>query len=196
MISCSRGCIVLVVQKTNKVIFPVDSEKETIILEQLSQNKEPIRQRELAEIAGLSLGMTNGLLKRMADKGLLMMDKVNSRNIKYILTSEGRKELNRRTQKYMKRTIKNVVYYRQAIEHLVGNASEEGYKGVSLIGKSDLDFILEWACHHYRISYIRDELKDGFFVVYSERANRKSTGELTVPYIFLDELEIKGEISR
>ncbi len=174
----------------------MDSEKETIILEQLSQNKEPIRQRELAEIAGLSLGMTNGLLKRMADKGLLMMEKVNSRNIKYILTSEGRQELNRRTQKYMKRTIKNVVYYRQAIENLVGNASREGYKGVSLIGKSDLDFILEWACHHYRITYIRDELKDGFFVVYSEKANRKSAGEIAVPYIFLDELEIKGEISR
>ena len=80
----------------------MDREKETIILEQLSQNKDPIKQRELAEIAGLSLGMTNGLLKRMADKGFLMMEKVNSRNIKYILTPQGHRELNRRIKNYMK----------------------------------------------------------------------------------------------
>ncbi len=150
----------------------MDSEKETVILEKLSQNRAPIKQRELAEIAGLSLGMTNGLLKRMADKGFLMMEKVNSRNIKYILTSEGRKELNRRTQKYMKRTIKNVVYYREAVEKLVKRANDEGYSGISLMGRSDLDFILEWACHRYHLEYVKDEVREGFFTVYSERETR------------------------
>jgi predicted transcriptional regulator len=147
----------------------MNREKETIILEQLSQNREPVKQRELAQIAGLSLGMTNGLLKRMVDKGFLMMERVNSRNIKYILTTSGRKELHQRTQKYMKRTIKNVVYYREAVEELVCHIAEENFAGISLMGKSDLDFILEWACHHYKIEFTRNELRDDFFTVYSEK---------------------------
>ena len=32
------------------------TKKETIILEKLSHNETPVRQRELAEVAGLSLG--------------------------------------------------------------------------------------------------------------------------------------------
>ncbi|MDC7221297.1 MAG: winged helix-turn-helix transcriptional regulator [Spirochaetales bacterium] len=172
----------------------MDREKETIILEQLSQNKEPVKQRELAQIAGLSLGMTNGLLKRMADKGLLMMEKVNSRNIKYILTPEGRKELNRRTQKYMKRTIKNVVYYREAVEELVRKASEEGYEGISLMGKSDLDFILEWACQHYGMEFTRNEIKSSFFTVFSEKGLEYTEVEPDKA-AYLGKLEIKGEVS-
>ena len=170
-------------------------EKETIILEQLSQNKVPIKQRELAEIAGLSLGMTNGLLKRMADKGLLMIEKVNSRNIKYILTAEGRAELNRRTQKYMKRTIKNVVYYRQAVEELVKNASEEGYEGISLMGRSDLDFILEWACHHYKILFIKDEVKNGYLAVYSEKGSHGIPFENRKDSMDLGMLSIQSEVN-
>lgn len=39
----------------------MNTENETIILGEISQNKEPIKQRELDQIAGLSLGMTNVL---------------------------------------------------------------------------------------------------------------------------------------
>ncbi|MDC7222667.1 MAG: winged helix-turn-helix transcriptional regulator [Spirochaetales bacterium] len=173
----------------------MDREKETIILEQLSQNKEPVKQRELAQIAGLSLGMTNGLLKRMADKGFLLMERVNSRNIKYILTAEGRKELNRRTHKYMKRTIKNVVYYREAVEALVSQSAAEGYAGISLMGKSDLDFILEWACHHYGLDFIRNETRENFFSVFSEKG-LENMDRAVENAVYLGEIEIKGELIR
>lgn len=143
--------------------------KETVILEQLAHNETPVRQRELAEVAGLSLGMTNGLLKKMTDKGLLLMEKVNSRKIKYVLTAAGMAELNRRTRNYMKKTIRNVVYYREAVEKLVARVAGEGYENVVLMGKSDLDFILEWACSRYHVHYNCDPEKYKTYTVYSEK---------------------------
>jgi DNA-binding MarR family transcriptional regulator len=161
------------------------TEKETIILEKLSHNETPVRQRELAEVAGLSLGMTNGLLKKMTDKGFLLMEKINSRNIRYILTSKGMSELNRRTRSYMKKTIKNVVYYREAIEELVMSASEMGFENILLIGQSDLDFILEWACQRHHIRYNGNEYSYKTYKVYSEKGLNKDsiTNHKNVSYL-------------
>jgi DNA-binding MarR family transcriptional regulator len=69
-----------------------------------------VRQRDLAKIAGLSLGMTNAILKRLALKGLLTIKRVNNRNIHYIVTPTGIEAITRKSYRYFKRTIKNVVY--------------------------------------------------------------------------------------
>ena len=50
-------------------------EKELKILEKIHNNEDSIRQRDLAKIAGLSLGMTNSILKRLMDKGFLTVQK-------------------------------------------------------------------------------------------------------------------------
>ena len=62
-----------------------------------------MHQRDLARIVGLSLGMTNAILKRLVKK-------VNNRNIQYIVSPKGINEITRRSYRYFKRTIKNVVY--------------------------------------------------------------------------------------
>ena len=48
-----------------------------------------------------------------------------------------------------------------------------GYRGITLVGQSDLDFILEWACHRYGMDFVRDKPGEGFFTVYSERESRE-----------------------
>lgn len=95
------------------------SENELKILELISQGRDDISQRDISRVIGISLGMTNSLLKRFAEKGLISIKKVNNRNIHYILTAEGVEEIGRRSWSYFKRTIKNVVVYRDAVKEIV-----------------------------------------------------------------------------
>ena len=60
-------------------------------------NQSHINQRDLAEIAGLSLGMTNSILKRLVHKGLLSINKVNNRNIRYLVTPSGLEAISSRS---------------------------------------------------------------------------------------------------
>ncbi|RKX94369.1 MAG: transcriptional regulator, partial [Spirochaetes bacterium] len=80
------------------------TDKEYLILEHINDNSSHTRQRDLAAAADLSLGMTNAVLKKLVNKGLLVMKRVNSRNIHYALTPEGLSHLARRSRALLKRT--------------------------------------------------------------------------------------------
>jgi predicted transcriptional regulator len=134
------------------------ADTEYIILENIydsSRQKQNLRQRDLAQIAGTSLGMTNSILKRLAGKGWISIKKLNSRNIQYAVTLEGINEIIHRSYGYFKRTIKNVVFYKDAIDEIIQNAKRKNLSAVLLIGMSDLDFIVEHSCHHYGLSFLK-----------------------------------------
>ena len=120
-------------------------EKELEVLQTISQHSQ-VRQRDIARIVGTSLGMTNAILKRLAQKGLISVRKINNRNIHYVVSTAGMEEIARRSYRYLRRTIKNVVYYKHAIGEVVDRAVSDGYDAVVLVGKSDLDFIVEHWC--------------------------------------------------
>jgi DNA-binding MarR family transcriptional regulator len=154
---------------------------ELDLLERIHRSKSAIRQRDLARIIGLSLGMTNSILKRLAQKGLLKVKKVNNRNIQYVVSPKGIEKLSLRSYRYVKRTIRNVVYYKEAIDGLVMDAAQRGYRRLALIGRSDLDFIVEHVCQKHKLEYLRatdrefrstpaEQDRDGTFVLYSENS--------------------------
>ncbi len=146
-------------------------EQELEILENIYHNKQNVHQRDLAKIVGLSLGMTNAILKRLVKKGWLKMQKVNNRNIQYIVSPPGIDEITRRSYQYFKRTIKNVVYYKETISKLIKQVKRRGYKGLLLVGESDLDFIVEHCCIKCRIEWITDKTRKNepyAFHLYSE----------------------------
>ena len=131
---------------------------EYLILENIYDSagqQEPLRQRELAHIAGASLGMTNSILKRLTQKGWITVKKLNSRNIQYAITLEGINEIIHRSYRYFKRTIRNVVFYKDILEDLICRAKQKNIKTVLLVGTSDLDFIVEHACLRWGLSLIR-----------------------------------------
>jgi DNA-binding MarR family transcriptional regulator len=135
---------------------PIDT--EFIILENIydsADQNQPLRQRDLARSAGTSLGMTNSILKRLAQKGWITAKKLNSRNIQYAVTLEGFNEILHRSYRYFKRTIKNVVFYRDAIDDIIQKAKRKNISAVLLIGVSDLDFIVEHTCHRYGVSFLK-----------------------------------------
>ena len=120
-------------------------DKEFLILRNIS-SREKIRQRDLALVVGMSLGMTNAIVKRLVAKGLLKIRKINNRNIMYAVSPAGMEEIARRSYKYLKRTLKNVVYYKNSIDELIQEIKDAGFSSVSLIGSSDVDFIVEHFC--------------------------------------------------
>lgn len=157
----------------------ISQEIEIEILERISRSKNTIRQRDLARIIGLSLGMTNSILKRLTSKGLLKIKKVNNRNIQYMVSPAGMEAIAQRSYRYFKRTLKNVVSYKEAMDELVQEIKDQGFKCLVLVGKSDLDFIVEHFCDKYRIEFknVWDSAtdkqgSDGEFLLYSEKIER------------------------
>ncbi len=153
------------------------SDRELDALERIQQSSNPVRQRDLARIIGLSLGMTNAILKRLAQKGLLQVQKVNNRNIQYVVSPKGMEEIAHRSYRYLKRTIKNVVYYKEAIDRLIQEAASQGFRRLVLVGSSDLDFIVEHLCHKHHLAFEQSRtapdsaaLEARAFVLYSENS--------------------------
>ena len=146
------------------------TEQEIQILENIKNNDSKIKQRDLAEIIGLSLGMTNSILKRLVKKGWLTIRKINNRNIRYAVTPQGLEEIARRSYRYFKRTIRNVVYYKELIADLVKDIKEKGYDGVALVGQSDLDFIVEHSCLRCGLEFVKNEeqFEGRLFYLYAE----------------------------
>jgi DNA-binding MarR family transcriptional regulator len=100
-------------------------------------------QRSIAKTLNLSLGMTNAIIKRLAEKGWVTIHKINGRNLRYSLTPEGTREVARRTYRYLRRTMGQVGRWKEKIEVYMRELKAQGYTRVHLVGESDLDFILE-----------------------------------------------------
>jgi DNA-binding MarR family transcriptional regulator len=114
-----------------------DREKEHQLLSFLHQN-EMTSQRKMASGTGLSLATVNILLKRMIKRGLVKIEHLNQRNLRYILTPNGLAEKSRLTYHY-------VIYSYRLINRLINIVqnciAEErtgaGLREVTLLGKDD-----------------------------------------------------------
>ena len=125
--------------------------------------------------------MTNSIVKRLIKRGLLAVKKLNNRNMKYIVTPEGMKTIAKRSYQYFKRTIKNVVNCKEAIDVLLSNVKQHGYDSVVLLGMSDLEFIVEHFCLKYKLKLFFSEInelnsfiKDNIFIIFAESDNPES----------------------
>jgi predicted transcriptional regulator len=157
---------------------------EFIILENIYDSSEqdtPLRQRDLAQIAGTSLGMTNSILKRLARKGWISIKKLNSRNIQYAITLEGINEIIHRSYGYFKRTIKNVVFYKDRIDEAFFQAKNHNVSTVLLIGTSDLEFILEHVCQRHGLSLFK--VSDDRIALHALRKNTLVVYAETIPVV-------------
>jgi len=182
----------------------ISQETEVEILERISRSQSTIHQRDLARIVGLSLGMTNAILKRLARKGLLQIKKVNNRNIQYIVSPRGMEAIARRSYQYFKRTIRNVVSYKEAMDGLVQEIKRKGFSRLLLVGTSDLDFVVEHSCSKYGIDYcdVADvsedsTAEDGSYMLYSENMDpptAESESSASLRSLFVD--AVNGKLER
>ncbi len=172
----------------------ITSEKETSILEYI-YNDNSIKQRDIAEKAGISLGMTNAVLRNLEERGFLTIEKVNSRNIRYRVSPAGVEEILKRSYRCFRQTVADISFYRSEIEKAVEQAAEQGFGKVLLAGKSDLEFLVEYACVKRNIKFSVSDIYTGTedndtYVIVSEQSEKNSiTGVCR-----LNDIIIKGNI--
>jgi len=163
-------------------------------LEEADRAKAPITQRELASRAGLSLGMTNALLRRFAERGWIKLTRLSAKSIHYALTPEGLAEVMRRTARYFRRAAESAEQYRARLEQFALNVRKDGAQTVVLLGSSELDFLLEFACDRHGLVFVRtaDESRvrafisrPGVVIVY---AGARQAGLPAANAVFLREL--------
>ena len=83
-------------------------EQEYQVLNHLQEN-ETTTQRHISTNTGLSLGAVKLLLKKMARKGLIKIEKLNSRTMRYILTPKGIKEKTRLTYQFVRSSYRQII---------------------------------------------------------------------------------------
>lgn len=127
------------------------------ILQQIQQNQY-ITQRDLAKNTGMSLGAINLVLKNMIVKGLIRIEKLSPKKIRYILTPDGMAQSIVNTYNYMLKSYKNISYMQNIIITFLNNQCNINIKMIYLFGDEDeifkiLDMILKKAISN--ISYTR-----------------------------------------
>ncbi|HKL81470.1 MAG TPA: MarR family EPS-associated transcriptional regulator [Desulfobacter sp.] len=91
------------------------------ILKQIQDNPE-ITQRELARVAGVSLGKINYCLRALADKGLIKAERFRQNPHKgrylYALTPKGLEEKTRVTSRFLRKKLQEYDALKEEIERL------------------------------------------------------------------------------
>jgi hypothetical protein len=136
-----------------------ETDPEISILQNIRDNPGglPLRQRDLARAGGVSLGMTNAIIRRMTQKGWIVVRRINKRNIRYAVSPAGLEEIARRSYAFLRRTISNVVLYRDGIEKWLLAAKAAGHDRIVLVGRSDLDFMLAYECLRLGLAFSQAE---------------------------------------
>lgn len=144
--------------------------EEFEVLDQINKNSD-IKQREISASTGLSLGSVNLVIKNLIKKGYLTAKRINSRNIKYLVTPSGIEMISRKSFNFYKKTVFIVREYQQKVDSMVEQIASDGYDSVRIEGSSSLEFLLENSCHRYRVEFLTEDLEGrNTCLVYSEES--------------------------
>ncbi len=112
-------------------------ETEYQVLTHLHENAQT-SQRQISKQTGLSLGAVNLTLRKMARKGLIKIEKLNARSVRYILTPQGLKEKTSLTYHYIRNSYRQIVAINNAVENLLQEKhTPENNHQVVLFGPPD-----------------------------------------------------------
>jgi len=100
-------------------------------------------QRKISRQIGLSLGMTNIIIKRLIAKGYVKVKGLNRRSFQYILTPRGFAEKIKKTHRYLLRTIDTLRTVREKIQDTVLEYYEKGEKNFTILGKGEFADLVE-----------------------------------------------------
>ena len=130
---------------------------ETFLLtlhELLSENPRAT-QRDIAARMEISLGLANQILSRVTGRGWVNVERVNQRNMRYVVTEAGREEIARLNDERKRTLFGELRLYGENIAERIGRAKERGLQKVVLYGESDLDFLIAYECQRQGMSFER-----------------------------------------
>lgn len=101
------------------------AEKEFLLIQHIARNPS-VTQRDLSQDLGLSLGMTNLIIRRLARKGMLKVQQLDWKRTQYLLTLKGAAEKGRKAYRY---TLYTFRIFRQLQENIEAALSREHAQG-------------------------------------------------------------------
>lgn len=150
---------------------------------------ERVSQRSIAKALGMSVGLTNAILRRLVEKGFVMVRRVNHNNAHYLVTPQGLQQIGKRSYLYLRRTIGHVVRYKERLREFCHQQAAAGIREIVLVGESDLAFLLEWCAEKEGISFTFTEQRQanqsydaGVRVVLSEGFSRTDNAQVVLLY--------------
>lgn len=117
-------------------------EKSYRVLEILSESRE-ISQRELARRSGLSLGMVNLIINRLAKTGYIKVSGISRKKAAYILTPAGIVERMFRSYQYFLRACRVFQESRVRLESLLSSVVAGGNRRFAVLGEGDVASLVE-----------------------------------------------------
>jgi len=100
-------------------------------------------QRKISRQIGLSLGMTNLVIKKLIAKGYIKVKGLDRRRVQYILTPRGFAEKIKKTHRYLLSTIDTLKTVKEKIQDTVLEYYEKGERNFTILGKGELADIVE-----------------------------------------------------
>jgi len=113
------------------------SEKEFEIINIIADGFRS-NQRELSTHIGLSLGMTNLLLRRLATKGFLRIKQLDAKKVQYLLTPRGLAEKAQKSIHYTRKTLQSFGIIKEEIKRLLKISLTDEIKQFYVVGEGDL----------------------------------------------------------
>jgi len=107
------------------------------ILSRIEENGR-ITQPEIAGLLGISLGLTNAFIKRIARKGYIKLTTIPRDRAKYLLTAQGIAEKSRLTLNYLQYSISFYKQAKQTISGAYADLEQEGVKDIVFYGIGEI----------------------------------------------------------
>jgi len=112
-------------------------------------------QRKISHRIGLSLGMTNLVIKKLIAKGYVKVKGLDRRRVQYILTPRGFTEKVKKTHRYLLGTIDTLKKVKEKIQDTVLEYYEKGERNFTILGKGELADIVEISLRDMGKKYLR-----------------------------------------
>lgn len=105
--------------------------------------REPVQtQRGLSRGTGMSLGMTNLLLKRLARRGLIKVRQLDWKRTQYLLTPKGALEKTRKTYDYARYTVRLFRQIQENLSTAVRREHEDGRRTFWIVAQDEFEGVL------------------------------------------------------
>ena len=118
-------------------------DREHRLLDALARDSG-LSQRQVAKETGLSLGMVNLILQRLARTGAIKVVSLNGRTARYVLTPKGAAEKTRRAYDYVHRTMATFREVRERIDALLAELHTQGAREFVIRGAGEVADIAEF----------------------------------------------------
>ena len=118
------------------------SERDLKIIEEIARNKK-LTQREISRKAGVSLGMVNMSLKKLAKRGYVKIKGMNKRSLEYVLTPKGFTEKAKKSYRYFRNTLSSLRKIKAKIQSIILDEYVKGERKFIILGEGELADIVE-----------------------------------------------------